>query len=495
MTSVFFAMVVAVLPIVLIDAIRPYLQSAMSTQNGRKAFARMLNSLSAKSYESTLSGALDKVDGVLSPTKSTSETSSIASVAWSAGAMRLSLRIALLYPMLFMLVQWVANGSGVLVNGISILPEQPVMLRRLLVLGIFLFTLWVVPIRDEEMQGKAENSQGNSLLISAIMVPLALVAVVIAIGGRNDLIIGLLVILIAAKHSGLLAVSLSVMIALFVSGQTTSIFPLAVGIGIGYIAQAILGDVLKRPLLFIILYLGALLAYLVFWFRISSDSDNVAVIMITLIAVFPIINSLFDFLSIGLTRACLRSGIVERKPAFYGLLDLLLGSVIFIILLATIIAFFHYVKNGSGVSILPVQKLLLDPEAGVSGQAWFYMSLATTLIPTLIHSFFALIVATPLLRLPILSSLVNWIARTTDGSDELSAASPTSSDVPAKAAAHNRVNIAFALGFSALWVIFAFFVQGLILLFSLAGPLLSDLLPIFKDLIGTIIEIVTGQPV
>lgn len=467
-------------PLFLVPAMGNSFQSTLGTATGRQRLADALKALGSERYTALLSKSLDQIDLALSKTKFKAKDTGVADIAWSAGAMRLSLRLAVVYPIFFLLMQWAFLGTPISINEIDILPHQPEPFSRWAVLILFSIALWMLPINGESDADPEFNENDQievppSALISLLLVPALLFGAVVAFNGRSEIIVGLLAIVLAARASGLVAVSFSVLIAFFVSEQMAWFFPMTIAISIAFVLQSRLGTKFKRPLLFVCLYLFALLAILILWLIVAASDNNSAAILITLIAIFPILNTIFDFLSIGLTRACLRLGIKERRPAFYGLLDLLMGSVIFISLLCTMIAFFHFVRSGAGEPILPVSQFLLDANNEALPQVWFYVSLATTLIPTLLHSFFAFLVATPLLKLPILGESVEWVSNALGSDSEV------------------KVNLAIAFGAAVFWIIFAAFIQIILLGLQQIAPALSGLGPLFQNFVATLILLITGE--
>lgn len=144
------------------------------------------------------------------------------------------------------------------------------------------------------------------------------------------------------------------------------------------------------------------------------------------LGLIPIINAIFDFFSIGLTRWALRSGLkaVGMNTIFYSVLDLFAALLIFLALGCSFIVVFHFV-NGVAEWVSPDQtSKVLDfrqkfQQISLRGDAylWLYWSFLTTLIPTLFHASVAVWAIGPAL-LPE-SVRKNWIAQISDWSSEL----------------------------------------------------------------------------
>lgn len=117
------------------------------------------------------------------------------------------------------------------------------------------------------------------------------------------------------------------------------------------------------------------------------------------IGLIPIVNAMFDYFSLGLTRWALRSGLrkVGIQTLAYSALDLFAAMLIFLALGAFCIFVFHAVNElaasvqGSGTQVIP-----LNPADGGSifegisdapvQHTWLYLTFLTTLLPTLVHA-------------------------------------------------------------------------------------------------------------
>ena len=121
---------------------------------------------------------------------------------------------------------------------------------------------------------------------------------------------------------------------------------------------------------------------------------------LSLIVVFlfllPLANAPLDWLSIGLTRGLLRTGLAlggTWRITMISLLDLALAAVLMLVLVALTVAMVAAANwaavAGGGVPILPIAPLLdaLAADPWAAEFAWIWLMLFSTLLPSLLHLF------------------------------------------------------------------------------------------------------------
>ncbi|GAB5459137.1 MAG: hypothetical protein Hens3KO_21670 [Henriciella sp.] len=314
--------------------------------------------------------------------------------SWSAKTFGFSIQLAVIYPALFLLAQWALVGHSQTLAGVAVLPEESNPIFRFFIILAFIFAAFAIPKSSSE----DETQENVSVLeyVSIIIVPLVLIVSTLLAGGNNKVLIGFAAIFIAARYSGLMALTAGVIIAIFLSGQTASIIPVSIGLLIAYIYQDVLGKKHNKQLTFSIIYTALLLACVGYWLWAFGADVAEDAVLISLVCIIPLLNAIFDFISIGLTRFCLRIGEREGKPLRYGAMDLFIATIVFFTLLLTVYSFFHIVRDGDGNPIISVTDIANDPGGSPLGQAWFFLALSTTLVPTILHTL--LVFVTPILR-------------------------------------------------------------------------------------------------
>jgi hypothetical protein len=112
-----------------------------------------------------------------------------------------------------------------------------------------------------------------------------------------------------------------------------------------------------------------------------------------MLALVPLINVPFDWLSVGFTRALLRRGCERNAPSplWLGLLDLLIGVVLMFLLAATLILTLQTVdwiapgNDGRGLVNVPRRLVRLAQEPLATENWWIYLTLFTTLLPSALN--------------------------------------------------------------------------------------------------------------
>lgn len=140
------------------------------------------------------------------------------------------------------------------------------------------------------------------------------------------------------------------------------------------------------------------------------------------IGVLPAVNGLFDFLSYGLTLTLLRAGYRLRGawPVALGALDLLAALAVFTALgaaLVAVVAGMNRLSEGTVFDLAPVFADLRAPvpegmrwwQTARGEYIWLYLMLFSTLVPTLLHAGFATFSlfrwVPDRLRLPLVSAI------------------------------------------------------------------------------------------
>jgi hypothetical protein len=145
----------------------------------------------------------------------------------------------------------------------------------------------------------------------------------------------------------------------------------------------------SRPMAWRLLYCGVLVALLIVAIKMPDDfgagQRSRAVFVMLTFCLLPLVNAVFDFASVGLTRYLLRLGLEQKRAAWRAVLDGLGGIAIFFALGCTLIAFVTFVVPADGVPLVDLTQLFADMRRAPGDYIWLMVTLFSTLIPTLLH--------------------------------------------------------------------------------------------------------------
>lgn len=419
---------------------------------------------------------LDKVDSLFS--KDIDREKQPLAYYWSADLLGFTLFIAIAYPILSLLMQWLTSGNAVTIGSIEvfkgIMPWQKIFVVIILLFSIYQFFYLNKKKSDKHLINYAysmfigvtslfgvisfgltanwimlltppltliilfiayitiklalrlfhiNNNYMSAYELGIIIIPPVIFVFLLgtsiiedARGGNIISIMGIdagmfsvagmmsIVLMIAATAANkvinaFMAGSVIGLIFLFASGITLS--PLTpsmdVMIFIGMTIVISLPTIIliqlpnfllhNKPLrliLLVIFYLILLLCSVVFGLLTNDSYRSFLVI----IGFLPLINALFDYLSIGLTRYLLNNSLENNHPVMYGIVDAVLAILIFFTLKLGLVALFILLQDTDGKSLLELlgqQGLFNAIRQSPEDYIWLYFTLFSTLIPTLLH--------------------------------------------------------------------------------------------------------------
>lgn len=151
------------------------------------------------------------------------------------------------------------------------------------------------------------------------------------------------------------------------------------------------------------------------WIAPVADDDSRT--HIVFLGLLPLLNALFDWLSVGVTRSLLRRS--EARPWLavpLGLADLFIALGLFVLLRATIIVTLVLMNrlhtDGDVIDLAAVFADLRDP-AGAQSYWWLYAVIFTTLVPTMLHASLAVLSLPAAIPAPVR----RWTSRRIAGVD------------------------------------------------------------------------------
>lgn len=112
------------------------------------------------------------------------------------------------------------------------------------------------------------------------------------------------------------------------------------------------------------------------------------------VGILPLINGIFDWISYGVTLSLLRRGQWAAWPFLWGLLDLFVACVLFLLLGITLVAVLHGLDRLAGRALVDLPALLNGVGAMKDGdwsQSWALFMVFSTMVPTGLHVLISLI--------------------------------------------------------------------------------------------------------
>ena len=362
----------------------------------------------AERYRSVMRRGLDWLDSRLSAHEAPQGP---AQRAWSFGLLNATMALALAYPIVAITIQWLW-GSAIDFGGQEVIAVSPSQARIFTAvwLGSSLFFYLFSGASKSRWRWPLFILATGILLLGPIYadrfaVPgnVAVASTVASVGAG------------AVAFAGAVEGAVAVVVAFGVASASADTFTFK-GAVVGTVAGAVACVVVvaeelsSRPMAWRLLYCGALVALLIVAVKMPDDfgagQRNQAVFFMLTMGLLPLVNAVFDFASVGLTRYLLRLGLEQKRAAWRAVLDGLGGIAIFFALGCTLIAFVTFVVPADGVPLVELKQLFADMRRAPGDYIWLMVTLFSTLIPTLLH----LSVAVLTLRLQYPAPLRNFVA-------------------------------------------------------------------------------------
>ncbi|WP_347853351.1 hypothetical protein [Planktomarina sp.] len=315
----------------------------------------------AERYRSVMRRGLDWLDSRLSAHEAPQGP---AQKAWSYGLLNATMALALAYPILAITIQWLC-GSAIDFGGQEVMAASPPQAR--------IFTaVWLGSSVLVYLFAGASKSRWRWTLV-ILATGILLLGLIFADGFAvpgNIAVAGTVAVASVGAVAGVGAVA-------FVVAATSA----------GTVAGA--EERSSRPMARRLLFCGVLVALLIVAIKMPDDfgagQRNQAVFFMLTMGVLPLVNAVFDFASVGLTRYLLRLGLEQKRAAWPAVLDGLGGIAIFFALGCTLIAFVTFVVPADGVPLVDLTQLFADMRRAPGDYIWLMVTLFSTLIPTLLH--------------------------------------------------------------------------------------------------------------
>jgi len=301
----------------------------------------------AERYRSVMRKGLDWLDSRLS---SREAQQGPAQRAWSFGLLNITMALAFAYPILAITIQWLC-GHAIDFGGQEVIAASPPQAR--------IFTaVWLGSSLFFYLFAGASKSRWRWTLV------------ILATG----------ILLLGLIFADRFAVPENVAVA----GLVAVAFASAVAVAVATAEKRS-----SRQMAWRLLYCGVLVALLIVAIKMPDDfgagQRSRAVFVMLTFCLLPLVNAVFDFASVGLTRYLLRLGLEQKRAAWRAVLDGLGGIAIFFALGCTLIAFVTFVVPADGVPLVDLTQLFADMRRAPGDYIWLMVTLFSTLLPTLLH--------------------------------------------------------------------------------------------------------------
>ena len=337
----------------------------------------------AERYRSVMRRGLDWLDSRLSAHEAPQGP---AQRAWSFGLLNATMALALAYPILAITIQWLC-GSAIDFGGQEVMAASPPQAR--------IFTaVWLGSSVLVYLFAGASKSRWRWTLV-ILATGILLLGLIFADGFAvpgNIAVAG--TVAVASVGAGTVAVAFTGPVAGAFAGAVAGVGAVAFVAPV-LVAATSAGTVAgaeersSRPMARRLLFCGVLVALLIVAIKMPDDfgagQRNQAVFFMLTMGVLPLVNAVFDFASVGLTRYLLRLGLEQKRAAWPAVLDGLGGIAIFFALGCTLIAFVTFVVPADGVPLVDLTQLFADMRRAPGDYIWLMVTLFSTLIPTLLH--------------------------------------------------------------------------------------------------------------
>ena len=319
----------------------------------------------AERYRSVMRRGLDWLDSRLSAHEAQQGP---AQKAWSYSLLNATMALAFAYPIVAITIQWL-GGSAIDFGGQEVIAASPPQAR--------IFTaVWLGSSVLVYLFAGASKSRWRR--------PLVILATGILLLGSNyaDRFA------VPGNIAGTGAVAFAVLFAVAGSAAGAVSFAVAVIVVVAVVVAAP-EERSSRPMARRLLFCGVLVALLIVAIKMPDDfgagQRNQVVFFMLTMGLLPLVNAVFDFASVGLTRYLLRLGLEQKRAAWRAVLDGLGGIAIFFALGCTLIAFVTFVVPADGVPLVDLTQLFADMRRAPGDYIWLMVTLFSTLIPTLLH--------------------------------------------------------------------------------------------------------------
>lgn len=373
--------------------------AALGKKLGRQQIDRLLESRRhPRRYHELLQVALGLVDRWLTPAIGPSPETREAEGrrAWSWPLLDFSLRLAIAYPPLTVLLIWAISGTDEKLGSQLALPSAGWLARGGVLAGLALLT-WLV-LRSRRAQAQGKTCWFIAYLVVAGGVAFIVTGAVLAAVTDAMAVAVIFIVVLPVVVAGVVAVAVPGPVAVPIALALASTVPVALALAspapftlvVAVPAALALKRLVARTRFGLLAYAGLVvlpLGALAVAVRLMPDLNPSVATWLLLVVGLPLLNAVLVFLSFGLTRWLLRRGAVS--PAWPSL-AWALGNVASALGLAALlglalVAAAQWMNGLDAAPLLDLMALLTDIHAEPEAYWWLQITLLSTLLPTLAH--------------------------------------------------------------------------------------------------------------
>jgi hypothetical protein len=312
-----------------------------------------------------------------------------------------ALLIAVAYPVLLPVLQWLVTGAAALIGNFEFMPAAPFWWERTTILSGIAFCMIGVVLQKRmstSRQLSVRNAGYRFLLLTFSITGVFAIAFLVA--GHVLFTAAVAVLLIgsvvaASVLGGTVAFAMAVTFAFAILAYQDALYAYLVLVSVAFgVTFAVIrlttygrhdaaGGVAT-----IFVPLVVIAAIVLLDFKEVSPARRS---LFLFLAVLPLLNTLFDTLSYAVTLTLMRRGLRSRLPLLWGLLDLAIACLLFLALGATLIVVIHGLNTLAGAPLVDLPALLAGIHERPGDYIWLYAMLFSTILPTALHGLLSLL--------------------------------------------------------------------------------------------------------
>ncbi|MEP3784017.1 hypothetical protein [Ascidiaceihabitans sp.] len=364
---------------------------------------------------------------------------------WSWPVLEGALRLALLYPILFMISQWTIADEAVGIQNIAILPDNISLIWRLSFAGSLLFMILLRYRVDPASENQRDELVMAALFTSSVVLAGSLVffqqavslidaasilalfwsayCAVTVFSTKGNALIGLIFLWVMAFALTIWVATSDALLMAEATGKSLQfVVSPVLGFGLLFIVfgqSLVVSQTLKRrgliaTLCFVLV--GIVVACLIV--AQTPEPNSLAPFDVRLItfalATLPLINAVFDYISYGLTLQLIKKGrkIGKGLPLLLGLFDAIAALFLLFAVAFTLVCAIAFINHFAATPLLDIPQTLQDLKSADTRApyTWLYLTLFTTLVPTLVHLAVAILSALTIVPRGYKTTIAHWIS-------------------------------------------------------------------------------------